>query len=185
MAVSVNEVIRAAKTSAHAIWSLVLGILSFICFGFFAGIPAVICGHVARSKIRQSQGTLSGGGMALAGLILGYVGLVVTTIGILAAILIPNFIAYKDKAYCSKVESAANNIVVAISDYYSDPNNTGLPTLNELADVTGYTPTEYVSIDISGTEYDPVITVIDNSEKCPRGKYLVITQENIHGEWKQ
>ena len=40
-----NEVARTAKTSAQAIWSLVLGILSFICFGLFAGIPAVICGH--------------------------------------------------------------------------------------------------------------------------------------------
>jgi hypothetical protein len=42
---------------------------------------------------------LTGGGMALAGLTLGYIGLVATTIGILAAIIIPNFIAYKP--YCS------------------------------------------------------------------------------------
>ena len=180
-----NEVVRTVKTSALAIWSLILGILSFICFGFFAGIPAVICGHIARSKIKQSQGALTGGGMALAGLILGYVGLVVTTIAVIGAIMVPNFIAYKDKAYCGRVESAANNIVVAMSDYYSDPNNTGLPTLYELADVTGYRPTENVSVDIGGTEYDPVIRVFDNSQKCPRGKYLVITQENIDGEWKR
>ena len=180
-----NEVVRTAKTSAQAIWSLVLGILSFLCFGFFTGIPAVICGHVARGNIRKSQGALTGGGMALAGLILGYIGIVVTTLGILAAIAIPNFVAYRNKAFCSKVESAANNTVAAMNDYYSDPNNTGLPTLNELADVAGYSPIENVTIDISGTEYDPVITVFDNSEKCPRGRYLVINQENFPGEWKQ
>lgn len=180
-----SEVVKAAKTSAQAIWSLVLGILSFLCFGFFAGIPAVICGHVARSNIRKSQGALTGGGMALAGLILGYIGIVVTTLGIIAAIAIPNFFAYREKAFCSKVESEAHHTLTAMADYYSDPNNTGLPTLNELADVTGYIPTENVSIDISGTEYNPVITVFDNSEKCPRGKYFVINEENIPGEWRQ
>jgi Tfp pilus assembly protein PilE len=180
-----NEVVRTAKTSAQAICSLVFGILSFLCFGFLTGIPAVICGHVARSNIRKSQGALAGSGMALAGLILGYIGIVVTTLGILAAIAIPNFMAYREKAFCSKVESEANHTVAAIADYFSDPNNTGLPTLNELADVTGYSPTENVTIDISGTEYDPVITVFDNSERCPRGKYFVINEENFPGEWKE
>src|SRR4029453_10101312 len=37
-----------------AIWSLVLAILSFFCGWLFTAIPAVICGHVARSKIRKS-----------------------------------------------------------------------------------------------------------------------------------
>jgi len=180
-----NEIARTAKTSAQAIWSLVLGILSFLCFGFFTGIPAVICGHAARSNIRKSQGALAGGGMALAGLILGYIGIVATTLGILAAIAVPNFIAYKTKAFCSKVESAGNYTVAAMNDYYSDPNNTGLPTLNELVEVAGYSPVENVTIELSGTEYDPVITVFDNSGKCPRGKYLVITAENFPGEWGQ
>ena len=180
-----NEVVNTARTSAHAIWSLVLGILSFLCFGLFAGIPAVICGHVARSNIRKSQGALAGGGMALAGLILGYIGIVVTTLGVVAAIAVPNYIAYKDKAFCSRVESAANNTVAAISQYYADPNNTGLPSIDELAAVTGYMPIENVTVDLSGTEYDPVITVFDNSGKCPRGRYLVITQDNFPGEWRQ
>src|SRR4051812_64890 len=35
-----------------AITSLVLGILSLIGCTFLAGIPAVICGHVARSRVR-------------------------------------------------------------------------------------------------------------------------------------
>ena len=82
-----------AATSAAAIWSLVLGILSLVlCWiGLLAAIPAVICGHVARSRIRAAGGALTGAGMALAGLILGYValGLWIVTIPIYSAVMIP------------------------------------------------------------------------------------------------
>lgn len=60
-----------------AIASLVLGILSVACFGIFAGIPAVICGHVALSELGKNP-RLTGKGMAIAGLITGYVGIFVT-----------------------------------------------------------------------------------------------------------
>src|SRR5712691_585197 len=43
-----------------AITSLVLGILSMVCFGFLTGIPAVICGHVARGRVRRSPGQYGG-----------------------------------------------------------------------------------------------------------------------------
>ena len=36
--------------------SLVLGILSIIPCGFLTGLPAIITGHIARSKIKQSGG---------------------------------------------------------------------------------------------------------------------------------
>lgn len=70
-----------AKTSGLAIASLVTSLL---------GIPlaAVICGHMAKSQIRKSDGELTGAGMALAGLIIGYLGFV-SSIGILMAIVIP------------------------------------------------------------------------------------------------
>ena len=38
-----SEIARVAKTSAAAVWSLILGILSLLCFGLFAGIPAIVC----------------------------------------------------------------------------------------------------------------------------------------------
>src|SRR5206468_5090074 len=70
------------RTAPAAIWSLVLAILSFTCGWLFTAIPAVICGHVARSKIRKSRGALGGKGIATAGLILGYIALVVGVMGI-------------------------------------------------------------------------------------------------------
>ena len=71
------------KTSGGAVTSLVLGILSFACIGPLAGIPAIIVGHVSLSNIKKSDGELTGGGLAVAGLILGYVNLLIFIIYIL------------------------------------------------------------------------------------------------------
>lgn len=70
------------KNSSAAVWSLVLGILSLVLLGPLAAIPAIICGHLSRRDIRRSNGALAGGGMALAGLIMGYLAIVATIIWI-------------------------------------------------------------------------------------------------------
>ena len=71
-----------ARTPPVAIWSLILAVLSFTCGWLFAAIPAVICGHIARAKIRKSGVALGGRGIATAGLILGYIALVLGIMGI-------------------------------------------------------------------------------------------------------
>lgn len=78
----------AAPTSGLAIASLVCGIVgATLCyFCALAGIPAVICGHMALSRIRNSPGT-QGRGMALAGLILGYVWIGLTALAVVALVL--------------------------------------------------------------------------------------------------
>jgi Domain of unknown function (DUF4190) len=70
------------RTPPAAIWSLILAVLSFTCGWLFTAIPAVICGHIARSKIRKSGDTLGGRGIATTGLVLGYVALVLGIMGI-------------------------------------------------------------------------------------------------------
>lgn len=68
--------------SGLAIASLVLGIVSFLCcMGALTAIPGVITGHMARGEIRRSGGRLGGDGMALTGLILGYVTIALSVIG--------------------------------------------------------------------------------------------------------
>ncbi|MCI5182233.1 MAG: type II secretion system protein [Candidatus Electrothrix sp. AW1] len=52
--------------------------------------------------------------------------IVIAIIGILAAVAIPNFIAYRDKAYCSDVESYANAVNASLSNYFSVPSRTHL-----------------------------------------------------------
>lgn len=61
-----------AQTNSLAVASLLVGLLALAppC-----AILAVVFGHIARSQIRKSEGRMKGGGLALAGLILGYLGL--------------------------------------------------------------------------------------------------------------
>jgi len=62
-------VVRSA-TNSLAVVSLVAGIISWFMCPFVGGIVAVITGHVARSQLKRSGE--GGGGLATAGLILGY-----------------------------------------------------------------------------------------------------------------
>lgn len=79
-----------------AVWSLVLGILSIVTCGPVTGVPAIICGHMARSKIKSDPNNLAGDGMALVGLIMGYFSIVAFVLfvifAIMAAIIIPSAI---------------------------------------------------------------------------------------------
>lgn len=182
-----NAVARVAKTSALAVWSLILGILSLLCFGIFAGIPAIICGHLGRSKIKQSQGALVGGGMALAGLIMGYIGAVIVTIGIVAAVAVPNYIAYKDKAFCSRAESEALHAMSAVSCYFADPEHETVPTIEQLASEPEceYFPGENVDVYISGNIEQIKITAVDTSGQCPRGQqYVMSMPESMSDGWQ-
>src|SRR2546430_5761630 len=70
------------RTPPVAIWSLILAVLSFTCGWLFTAIPAVICGDIARAKIRKSGGALGGRNIATAGLILGYIAVVLGIMGI-------------------------------------------------------------------------------------------------------
>ena len=66
-------VTTAAKTNGLAIASLACGLAQF-AFGPLATIPAIVCGHMARSQIKRTgeQGAgLALAGLALAGLTLG------------------------------------------------------------------------------------------------------------------
>ena len=74
------------QKNSLAVWSLVLGILSPLCCGFFTGIPAIICGHIAYSRSGRLLNR-AGRGLALAGLILGYISFVM--IPIQAALVLP------------------------------------------------------------------------------------------------
>jgi len=71
-------------TSNMAIVSLVFGILSWIVLPFIGAIVAVVCGHMARSEIRHApvDAALEGDGMAVAGMVLGYLHLALVVVGL-------------------------------------------------------------------------------------------------------
>jgi hypothetical protein len=66
------------RNDGLAIASLIVGIISIVCspacLGVLAGPAAAIMGFISRQRIASSGGTVGGGGMALAGLILGVIG---------------------------------------------------------------------------------------------------------------
>jgi hypothetical protein len=65
------------RTSSLAIVSLIFGILAYIFLPGIGALVAVICGHSARAEIRRAPpGTIEGDGLALAGLILGWIQIV-------------------------------------------------------------------------------------------------------------
>jgi type II secretory pathway pseudopilin PulG len=64
-------------------------------FIFPSAVAAVIMGHISRAEIRRSGGRKTGDGMALAGLVLGYIGLSIIPLLIISAIAIPNLLRAK------------------------------------------------------------------------------------------
>jgi hypothetical protein len=77
----------AIKTSGMAIASLVLGICGI-------SLLAIIFGIVALNQIKNSNGFLTGKGMAIAGIILGSVAIVITIIVIVALVVATPTIYY-------------------------------------------------------------------------------------------
>jgi prepilin-type N-terminal cleavage/methylation domain-containing protein len=67
--------------------------------------------------------------------------IVIAIIGVLAAIAIPNFIAYRNKSYCNSAESDANNVAATISDYFAIPENTTLITTTGATQYMGFSLT--------------------------------------------
>lgn len=76
------------ETSGLAIASLVCGILGFLTCGL-TGIAAVITGHLAMSSIKRGNGAIEGKGMALAGLITGYISVFIIGIAFVSGLAAP------------------------------------------------------------------------------------------------
>ena len=65
------------KTNGMAIAALIAGILGLTIFFGIGSILALIFGYVARSQIKRSQGVEGGSGMAVTGIVLGWIGTIV------------------------------------------------------------------------------------------------------------
>ena len=79
------------RTSSLAVVSLIFGILAWVppVLPFIGALVAVICGHAARSEIRRAQpGTIDGDGLALAGLILGWIQIGIAVLAVAFFILV-------------------------------------------------------------------------------------------------
>jgi len=100
--------------------------------------------------------------------------IVIAIIGILAAVAIPNFIAYRDKAFCSSAESDANAVAASMSDYFAIPTHVSLGGGGTLgANITSLKGVPVAKLTgkntgtLGGGVSAIVITITDGSGRCP------------------
>lgn len=105
------------KTSALAIWSLVLAILG-PCTAGISAIAALICGFIALGNIGQAQRGLSGRGLAIAGIVVAGVSLVL--VPILASLAVPVFHSVKEKSEIVYTMNTARQLELALQLYETE-----------------------------------------------------------------
>ncbi len=121
----------AIRTAPMALWSLILGLLGLVLIGPLGTVPAVICGHIALPRIRRSEGTLTGRGLAITGLVAGYLGIILHLV-ILPALLLPAVSAARDKARQVQCISNLRQISLAATMYSMDNQGRFPPDLQSL-----------------------------------------------------
>lgn len=100
--------------------------------------------------------------------------IVIAIIGILAAVAIPSYISYRDKAFCSAAEHDAMSIANVVAEYYSIPARTGdlAQTGSTITDGDGnnlYVLSGSNTADITSTITDNfTVTITDGSLRCPQ-----------------
>jgi hypothetical protein len=61
------------RDSGSAIASLVMGIMAWTFLPILGALVAIICGHIGVAEVKKGNGYVKGKGMAVAGLVMGYV----------------------------------------------------------------------------------------------------------------
>lgn len=90
------------KTSGLAIASLVLGLSSFVLI-CLTGIPAIICGIVALTRIGRPGENAKGQGLAITGIVLGSLGVLLSlVVPIMAGMLLPSLARDRGEARLMK-----------------------------------------------------------------------------------
>jgi hypothetical protein len=114
-----------------SVTSLILGILSLAACSILTGIPAIITGHIAKSRAKQQPQLYTGAGMALAGLIMGYVSIAmaVLILPIMAALLLPALAKAKGKAQTIQCVNNMKQVALAARIWANDHNDTYPPDI--------------------------------------------------------
>ena len=93
--------------------------------------------------------------------------IVIAIIGILMAIAIPNFIAYRDKSFCSSAEADANNVASTLADYFAVPSRTVVPTVTDEKSFLGISMSGENTVTVATSGDTITIEVTEASNRCP------------------
>lgn len=120
------------KTSGKSIASLIFGFFSLL---FPAAILAIVFGHLSLSEIGKSAGRIKGRGIAIAGLVLGYLGISFVPVLIIAAIAIPNLLRARIAANESSAVASVRTLNNAEDAYRNQHPDAGYTcSLSDLRD---------------------------------------------------
>ncbi len=158
----------APEKNPAAVWSLVLGILSPFCCGIVTGIPAIITGHIAFNKSGRLL-SKQGRGIALAGLILGYLSFAMIPVQV--ALLVPALSKARQKAV--EVACFANlQMITASKQAYAATHNGEAPASIDDLVKAGLLPQAPVCprhgiYTVGGKDEDPTCSVHGNALMKP------------------
>lgn len=129
-----------------AITSLVSSLVWVMGLG---SVVAVVTGHLSRSRARREGRAPSG--LALAGLVIGYVGIALMTVGVLAAVAIPVFLNQRTNSDTADVKSALRNAAIAEEAGFISSNAYGG---TDLLEQNGWTPDPHVQLQVARVSAD-------------------------------
>jgi type II secretory pathway pseudopilin PulG len=104
------------KTSGLAIGALILSCIPCLCIW----VAGVIMGIVALGQIKARPNEIGGRGVAIAAIVVGCTWGLIATVGILAAIAIPNFVSYQARAKQSECKTSLKTAYIAEQVYLSE-----------------------------------------------------------------
>lgn len=128
-----------APAPGIAVTSMVAGIASILLCGLggIGSLVAIICGHKAMSRINASGGTVGGRGMAVTGLITGYISLVlavISYIAIFASLAMPALTKVQERGNTTKQISHARQLQMACMLYATEHQGKYPDSLEQLVE---------------------------------------------------